>query len=204
MKEICRSSKIKSKILLAMMICLDLVVMLTICTTLAYVFTSSDPVTNTFTPVTSDIEIGEEFEDNVKKNVVVNNTGSLDSYIRAKVVITWQNEAGEVYPEQPVVDTEANGGDYIITYGTADWTLAADGFWYYKASVAPEASTGNLIVNAQPIKKCVDASYTLHIEILSQAVQSTPDSAVDVWDNAKVDVTGHEGTLTVTANQQSE
>ncbi len=200
-------SKIKSKKILALVICLDLVVFLAVGATLAYIFTASDPVVNTFTPVTPDIEITEDFKDNIKKHVAVKNTGSVSSYIRSQVVITWQNADGDILPVKP-----EPGTDYTITYGTneydaatdsttdikgAYWILAADGFWYYNKSVAPGDSTDYLIAEARWIKECEDPNYTLHIEILSQSVQSTPDEAVNVWDNNDVDVTGTDGTLTV-------
>ena len=190
-------------------ICLDLVVFLAVGATLAYIFTSTDPVVNTFTPVTPDIVITEDpFNGSIKENVIVKNTGTVSSYIRSQVVITWQNEVGEVFSTTPVLDTADNDGDYTILYGTAEdamdteyWTFAADGFWYYSKAVEPGADTDALIVEAKWIKACEDPSYTLHIEILSQSVQSTPDKAVDVWDNAKVDVTGNAGTLTVVTPQ---
>ena len=191
-------SKIKSKKILAL-VCLDLVVFLAVGATLAYIFTASDPVVNTFTPVTPDIEITEDFKDNIKKHVAVKNTGSVSSYIRSQVVITWQNGEGNILPVTP-----ERGKDYTIIYGTAAstadteyWTKGADGFWYYSKSVAPGDSTDYLIAEARWIKACEDPNYTLHIEILSQSVQSTPDEAVNVWDNNDVDVTGTDGTLTV-------
>lgn len=194
-------SKIESKKILALVICLDLVVFLAVGATLAYIFTVSEPVVNTFAPVTPDIEITEKFDGSVKTKVAVKNTGSVSSYIRSQVVITWQNDVGNILPVTPELGT-----DYTIIYGTAAssadteyWTKGADGFWYYNKSVAPDASTDDLIVEAKWIRECEDPTYTLHIEILSQSVQSAPDEAVNVWDNNKVDVTGADGTLTVTA-----
>ncbi len=198
-------SKIESKKFLALVICLDLVVFLAVGATLAYIFTASEPVVNTFEPVTPDIVITEEFDDSVKTNVAVKNTGSVSSYIRSQVVITWQNTAGDILPVTPKLGT-----DYTITYGTAVstadteyWTEGADGFWYYSKSVVPDDSTDNLIVEAKWIRECEDPNYTLRIEILSQSVQSAPDAAVNVWDNNKVGVTGTDGILTVETPTQT-
>lgn len=202
-------TKIESKKFLALVICLDLVVFLVVGGTLAYIFTASEPVVNTFAPVTPDIEITEEFNDSVKTHVAVKNTGTVSSYIRSQVVITWQNDEGNILPVAPEL-----GRDYTIIYGTNEydattdsttdmkgeyWTKGADDFWYYNKSVAPEDSTDDLIVEAKWIEACEDPNYTLHIEILSQSVQSAPDAAVNVWDNNNVDVTGADGTLTVTS-----
>lgn len=191
--------------------CLLLTVAIAVSGTIAYIFTSSDPVVNTFTPVTPDSEIFETFKDNVKSNVVVKNTGEVDSYIRAKVVITWQDGAGNIYPVAPIKDT-----DYTISYlsvkdpttgtvtTTTGWILSADGFWYYKKPVAAGASTTYLIGEARQIKECKDTNYKLHIEILSQAVQSTPPAAVvEVWQNATNNLTvTATGELSVTPKTQ--
>ena len=194
-----------------LLVCLLLTVAIAVSGTIAYIFTSSDPVVNTFTPVTPDSKIDETFENNVKSNVVVTNTGEVDSYIRSKVVVTWQDGEGNIYPVVPIKDT-----DYTISYlsvkdpttgtvtTTTDWILSADGFWYYKKPVAAGASTNYLIGEARQIKECKDTNYKLHIEILSQAVQSIPPAAVvEVWKNATNNLTvPATGELSVTPKTQ--
>ncbi|MBR4036526.1 MAG: hypothetical protein IKJ05_07345 [Oscillospiraceae bacterium] len=166
----------------AIAVCLLLTAMLAIGGTLAYLFTQSDAVVNTFNPVTPDITVDEEFEGNVKKKVAIKNTGEVDSFIRAKVVITWQNDAGEVYPLTPVPGTDAATADYKITWTKDGWVEGSDGFCYYTSAVPVNGSTGVLFTDAAPLRACADENYTLHIEILSQAIQSTPDEAVEsVW-----------------------
>ena len=193
-----------------LLVCLLLTVAIAVSGTIAYIFTSSNPVVNTFTPVTPGSQIDEEFENNVKSNVVVTNTGEVDSYIRAKVVITWQDGAGNIYPLAPTKDT-----DYTISYLsvkdsttgdvriTTDWILSADGFWYYKEPVAAGASTTNLIGEARQIKECEDTNYKLHIEILSQAIQSTPSTAVvEAWKTDTNNLAVVDGKLSVTEKIQ--
>ena len=176
----------KSKYTL-MLVCLLVTVSIVVGGTIAYLFTESDPVVNTFTPVEVDNEIHEVLNGDVKKDVQIENTGTTDAYIRAKVVVTWQNEDGEVYPVMPLSNLkDADNPDYNIAYNTTDWsqmpTQDGDGYWYYNASVAPDALTTNLIVSATPIKEAPAEGYTLHIEILSQAIQSAPASAVqEAW-----------------------
>ena len=185
---------------LALIICFILTVMVAIGGTLAYLFTDTEPVVNTFTPVEVDIEIVEKLEENIKRDVQVANTGSTDVYIRAKVVVTWQNDEGNVYSTAPDLDN-----DYSISFNENDWILAEDGFRYCKVDVASNELSPILITEAKPLKVCENVNYTLHIEILSQAIQSTPDEAVDVWDSLvkkgdgtiRVNVEGNNGTLTV-------
>ena len=189
------NSRRNPKKFLALVICLNLVIMLAVGGTLAYIFTSTDPVVNTFQPVTPGIEVEEPGWNNiVKQDVTIKNTGQVESYIRVKVVVTWKNGT-DIYPVDPI-----EGTDYSLEYITdvtpavfTDWELGDDGFWYYKKSVLPGVSTGVLIKNATWLQPCVDSDYKLSIEILSQAIQSTPDEAVEsVWP-----VDANSGTLTL-------
>lgn len=141
---------------------------------LAYLFTNTTPVKNTFTPGKVACKINEDFNRTTKSNVTVQNTGNTDAYIRARVVVTWQDEKGNVYPATP-----AAGTDYSITYGS-DWT-SKDGYYYYNSTVAPGNSTGNLIVSCTS-KGTEPTGYTLHVEILADAIQSSPASAAkEAW-----------------------
>lgn len=142
--------------------------------TLGYL-TSQVKVTNTMEPGTINTEIDEELNDNVKSNVTVKNTGNSDAYIRAVVVVTWQNEEGEVYPQVPVAGT-----DYTITYGT-DWENEGQ-FYYYKGVVPGGQTTSNLIVSCEPQGNQAPEGYDLNVEILASAIQSEPADAVkEAW-----------------------
>ena len=142
--------------------------------TVAYLAASTSPVVNVFTPGSVGGGIEETLEGQVKKNVTVTNTGTADAYIRAKIVVTWQNSNGDVYPVMPTAGT-----DYTIDYGTEKgWTQGTDGFWYYSGKVGAGASTGNLIDTCSPVDGKAPSGYTLHVEILAQAIQAEPDEAV--------------------------
>jgi len=58
--------------------------------TLGYL-TGQVSVTNTMQVGEFTTEIDEDTENGVKSNVTVQNTGDYDAYIRAVVVVTWQN-----------------------------------------------------------------------------------------------------------------
>ena len=173
----------------ALAVCLLLTAMLAIGGTLAYLLTSTTPVVNTFKPVSPNIEVDEpEWDNKVKQNVTIENIGQVDSFIRAKVVITWQ-KGNEIYNKKPVENT-----DYSIDWGLVDWELGSDGFYYYTKSVPAGQKTSNLIDEALWLQACENQDYTLSIEILSQAIQSTPDEAVNqTWTN----VTALNGVLTL-------
>lgn len=157
-------------------VCLLLTAVLAIGGTLAYLYTNSATVTNTFNPVTVENEIDEDLNGDVKENVRVKNTGTTDAYIRAKVVITWQSkEDDSVYPVMP------QAGDYEMTAGSNKWK-EYNGYYYYLDVVAPGASTENLIGSIKPVLDNVPDGYELHVEILSQAIQSTPEDAIkEAW-----------------------
>ena len=146
----------------------------------AYLAASTPTVTNVFEPGKVPPEIDEDLEGNVKKNVTVKNMGNVDAYIRAKIVVTWQDDQGNVYPVMPV------GTDYTIAYGDA-WTKESDGFWYYNGkvgAVAPNNETEVLITECKPVDGKAPAGYTLHVEILAQAIQA--DGWPDTVTNAQL------------------
>lgn len=145
--------------------------------TLAYLFTNTDSVTNSFVPAKITTDITEDFKDNVKNNVQVKNTGDVEAYIRAAVVVTWQDSEGKVYPTALV-----EGTDYTVTWTMDGWTKHTDGYYYYTSSVAPSASTGVLLTDCKPVEGKAPENYHLVVEILSSAIQSEPVDAIrDAW-----------------------
>jgi len=169
-----KNKKIKSILMLTTM---ALLLVFAISGTIAYLMADTEPVVNTFTPASMGTEVVENFEGSVKNNVAVKNTGNIDAYIRAAVVITWQNEAGQVYAMKPV-----EGTDYAISWTKDGWTEEKDGFYYHKTPVEPGASTGFLFTECKPLQAAPLEGYTLHVEIIGQSIQAAPTSVVEsVW-----------------------
>lgn len=165
----------KKTILLLVSLVIVLIAM--VGTTIAYLVTNTAPITNTFTPSKVTTTITEEFDKEVKNNVQVKNTGDVEAYIRAAVVVTWQNDAGEVYPTAPAEDT-----DYTVSYPGNGWVKHTDGYYYYTSTVAPNASTGVLLTDCKPVEGKAPDGYHLVVEILAQSIQAKPDNAVtDAW-----------------------
>lgn len=146
--------------------------------TVAYLVTATDPVTNTFTPSSLETKIEENFLDNVKSDVKITNTGNVKAYIRAAVIVTWQNADGTVYGAVP-----EPGVDYSFTGPVSGWTgPASDGYYYYTSPVEPKSATSVLIQYCTPLKAAPADGYTLHVEIISEAIQAEPTTAVkDAW-----------------------
>ena len=139
--------------------------------TVAYLVTKTDPVVNTFTPGVVSCKIDETFDGTTKSNVYVTNTGNTNAYIRAAIIVTWKDAAGNIAATVP-----AKGTDYTLELNETDW-VEHDGYYYYKGSVAPNAQTENLIETCTAKNPYGD--YTLSVEILADAIQSTPANAVE-------------------------
>lgn len=183
-----------------------LLLLVAVGTTLAYIFTETNPVENTFepskvscavvenggTPVTGSVtDTG-----NVKENVQIKNTGDTDAYIRVAVVVNWASADGScVWAQTPADD------DYTITYNLSNgWFNGGDGFYYYSKAVSPGESTSVLIDEAKQllaVPKGTDGTqYYLSIEIVASAIQSTPETVVENhWG-----VTVENGVITPEAN----
>lgn len=156
---------------------LTLLMGLAIGSTAAYLVTHTSQVTNTFTPAKVSCVINEKFENNVKSDVTIKNTGNVDAYIRAKVIISWTDADGKIVPapfDDPDFTTDAN------------WSLnEVDGIYYYSERVAPNDSTTNLIKSIAPPSDT--KGYRLKVDIIADAIQADgiASSAQASWAEAK-------------------
>ncbi len=180
----CKAKKNKSKLLIISVIILMLAIVSTV--TIAFIIDKTEPVNNTFNYATVSCKVNEEsFDGNVKKNVTIENTGEVESYIRAKVVVTWMSEDGtKVTAAKPQENT-----DYTILYSNnQNWQLGSDGYWYYTLPVNIGNSTDTLIESSSLIETAnVPNGFYLSVEIVGSAIQSTPVSAVTEKWNVSVD-----------------
>ena len=138
---------------------------------LAWLATSSNDVTNTFAPGDTEIEIEEKFENNVKSDVKGINKGNIPVYIRANLVFTWKDSAGNII-EKPADAT------LTVDHGNGDWVKGSDGFWYYTKPVAVKGSTTN-IINKATIEFPEGKGYKMDLEVMAQSIQAEPKGAVE-------------------------
>ncbi len=153
-------------------------VLITAGITAAYIFTKTESVENVFTPADVSCEVTEVFEDNVKTDVSIKNTGKADAFIRAAIVVNWvkTDENGkviEVYAKAPV-----NGTDYIIDWNNTNWLADKNGFYYFTRSVKPNENTDNLITSCKQIGTA-PIGYQLSVEITASAIQSSPETVAE-------------------------
>lgn len=142
--------------------------------TWAFLVAQSEPVQNNFTYAHVSCKIDEKFDGTTKSDVKIQNTGDIPAYIRARIVVTWKDANGNV-SAVPVKDS-----DYTMTMGTG-WTKGTDGYWYCKTAVDTMGSTPVLIKECKKTGTAPDG-YDLSVEILADAIQSEPASAVtEAW-----------------------
>ena len=103
---------------------------------LAWLMDSTTEVKNEFIPGDVTPEVTEGFDGSVKSDVKIQNTGNVDAYIRAKLVFTWQNKAGEVLGAAPT------DSDYTITINDTDWEEIG-GYYYCVQKITPKDFTVN-------------------------------------------------------------
>lgn len=176
------------------LVALLLLLCCTVAGTVAYLVTSTDPVTNTFTPAHVSTAVDEDFDGITKRNVTIKNTGDIDAYIRAAVIINWADAQGNVYGGA----TPEAGTDYKIDYNKSDWFQGSDGYYYCKTavkSVKQDASgcyTPVLINSCYPVEGKAPEGYDLQVTILADGIQSVPADAVEeAWPAIQVDNNGN-------------
>lgn len=152
--------------------------------TWAFLVAQSESVQNNFTYAHVRCTIDEKFENGVKSNVKIQNTGDIPAYIRARIVVTWKDANGKV-SAVPVKNT-----DYTIAFNETDWTQQGD-YWYCKTAVDAGGETPVLITKCEK-KGNAPKDYDLSVEILADAIQSEPASAVtEAWGNTPIAASGN-------------
>ncbi|MDY4966173.1 MAG: hypothetical protein SO100_07470 [Dysosmobacter sp.] len=163
--------------------------------TVAYLVTSTGPVTNTFTPASVTTEVVEEFNGQTKSNVKIQNTGDIPAYIRVAVIVNWADDKGNV-SGTPVKDS-----DYVMdlnidtgTTTNAPWFKGSDGYYYCKTAVKSVKQDTKNCYTPVLIKSCIKATgaqapagYDLQVTILADGIQSVPADAVQqAWPAVQV------------------
>ena len=157
--------------------------------TLAWLTANTGPVVNTFTPAHVTCQVDETFDGTTKSDVKVKNAGDIPAYIRAYIVVTWKDAAGNVYGQKPVANA-----DYTMEMAqNTGWVTGSDGYYYYTDAVDSKGKTGVLIKSCPEITGKAPVGCNLSVEIMAEAIQSVPEEAVeDAWG-----VTVNNGTLSV-------
>ena len=175
----------------ALLVSLLLLLTVTVGGTLAFLTTGAGPIANLFTHSQVTTKVDETVSGSTKSDVTIQNTGNTAAWIRAAVVITWQDAQGNVYGQLP---EEGTGKDYTITWGT-DWKTGNDGFYYWPSPVAAGSETGELIesctaLQSKTVGTGTDAvTYYLTVEVIGSGLQSKPANVFDTeWKSSGLTV----------------
>ena len=136
--------------------------------TMAWLTTRTDPVENIFTVPGPGIKIEEEFDNKVKKDVGITNTGDIPLYVRLNLVCSYVDGEGNVYPKAPVA-----GESYTLVPGSSDWVQASDGTYYYTKPLAPGQRTSDAVESITPkYDSSLPEGVALDVHVLAQYVQA--------------------------------
>ena len=164
--------------LTAMVIATVMLLALAIGGTVAWLTSSTGPITNTFTPSHVSCEVKEDFNrgTGVKSNVKVQNTSDIPAFIRVKLVTYRTNDKGDH------IGGTAELQNFAPAAGSG-W-VEHNGYYYYTQPVDPQDFTKNLI------ESIILENYTSvdadgghqAIDVMAEAIQSMPERAVgEAW-----------------------
>lgn len=165
-----------------------LLMLVVVGTTFALRTTGLKQITNTFDVGDLDTSIVEPTDPDqqpTNKDVTVTNGGSVSAYVRARIVVDVENgllEPGQVqFKTKSEAEAATPGADEIWVIladpeeGKAEWKKDDDGYYYYKAILAPEGETGQLITEVR-----VGSDVTNFFDVIVQS-ESVPAFASS-WD----------------------
>ena len=171
-------------------------------------FTSQDTETNNFNTGKLDIEIDEEFDCTdteietgkkiCTKEVVIENTiSNIDAVIRVAIIPYWQDDEGNVLPEDVsgvtlhfsnVVDIDdlnsegwVNSADLDNDGGQDDST--SDGYYYYNKLVKASKTTKQILAKVTIPEELLEDWKTLIVDVKAEAVQPNVNAIKDLWPN---------------------
>ena len=171
----------------ALLVSLLLLLTVTVGGTIAFLMDSDGPLNNLFNPSQVTTKVEETLNGDTKKDVYITNTGDTEAWIRATVVVTWQDKDGNVYGQAPVAGT-----NYTAWTPGADWLTGDDGFYYYRYPVAAGETTANaLITSIAPIGTSPADGYYLNVEIIGSGIQCKPETVFNnEWASSGLQVQG--------------
>lgn len=169
----------KSKRNLIIVLLLFMVGISTISYSLAFLtWSNEDPLINVFTKPNVDIEIEEDFDDEIKQNVAIRNDGNIDIYVRVALKPAWilRDDDGNIEYLGTAVDN-------IVLTNLNGWIKIGD-YYYYTTPLAPNANTTELVgsdgIEIPTVRPRSDATYK--VDVISSAIQANPATAVsEAW-----------------------
>lgn len=151
-----------------------LVLVVSLCgTVFAYMYQHTRQENYQLQPATVTCVVQETIEDGSKTCIQIQNTGSIDAYLRLRLVSYWVNSSGEIIAKPAPLPAFA--------YDSSNWFQGSNDTYYYKNPVSPNNLTSNLLDTdtSASIPLAVDEEGNkLVIKVFAEAIQSAPQLAV--------------------------
>lgn len=153
-----RKTNVKTGKKLILVLSILLILAVAAGSSLAYVFMKTDPLENTFrnSVVSCRVNSGTQIID-------VTNTGDIDAYIRAAIVVNWVDEDGNTRGIKP------NADQYDLEINTEKW-YSSGGFYYCLEQIEPNENTPDLVTGVTVLDQ--PQGYFLQVEVAAEAIQA--------------------------------
>lgn len=144
---------------------------------IAAYFADADEKVNVLSIGHNEITVEEEFDPPAKgqktvKNPTARNTGSVDCYVRAKIVVSDSRAC-------PYFEYYNNDS---IGFNTQEWIESNDGWMYYDTILEPGENTSPLFTHIKLLDNIPDAFLGFTIDVVFESVQSNDfESAKDAF-----------------------
>lgn len=134
--------------------------------TAAFLVTKTEPVVEDFAYAQVSCQVTD--------TMGVKNTGTAQAYIRASYAVNWRLDG-----EESIAAAVPEGYSCALAENP-QWEKGGDGYFYYPYPVAPGDEAPSLLTC---IVSCPeDPEYTLSVEVVAEAIQSTPaEAAEEAW-----------------------
>jgi len=131
---------------------------------------------NSFTVATINPVINETFDNIVKEDVYISNSGNSPIYVRVAILYSFIGTSGSLLSDIPVENT-----DYTVSFSSStNWLHGSDGYYYYKTAIGENEQTDILVDEIRKLTNSADKKLT--VDILVQGIQAEPLSAVrEAW-----------------------
>lgn len=121
-----------------------------------------------------DITIDDDVEGDVKKNVVITNTGNIPEYIRVAIIGNWFNDAGQIVARWDESQGTFTGLD------DGNWEKSGD-FHYYTDPVEPGEETPDKLFDTYTPPTAPVTGAHFEMLLIVQSVIADPTVAADAW-----------------------
>lgn len=134
--------------------------------TAAFLVTKTEPVVEDFAYAQVSCQVTD--------TMGVKNTGTAQAYIRASYAVNWRDGGGNIAAAVP----ESYSCDLVENQDA--WTEGGDGYFYCLTPVDPGGETPSLLTCSVSYPE--NPKYTLSVEVVAEAIQSTPaEAAAEAW-----------------------